>query len=57
MTTTTQQAGRKGTQARHAKSSQEESRIAKKAAQTRKERDPQVFQKMGEKGGKARGEK
>jgi len=45
-------AGRKGAQARHAKSPEEESRIAKKAAETRKASNPNAFREMGAKGGK-----
>jgi uncharacterized protein len=45
------EAGKKGAEARHAKSPQEESEIAKKAAATRKEHDPEAFSKMGQKGG------
>src|SRR3990167_38261 len=49
------EAGRKGAEMRHSKSPEEESAIAKKAAETRKQHDPEAFRKMGEKGGKARG--
>jgi general stress protein YciG len=52
--TTTREAGLKGAQARHAKSPEEESAIARKAAHTRKEQDPEAFQKMGRKGAEAR---
>lgn len=52
--TTTREAGQKGAQVRHAKSPEEESAIARKAAQTRKEADPEAFRKMGEKGAEAR---
>lgn len=47
------EAGRKGAQARHAKSSEEESRIAQKAAATRKANNPNAFREMGSKGGKS----
>lgn len=55
MTTTRQEAGKKGAEARHDKSPEEESEIARKAAETRKE-DPDAFKKMGEKGGSSRGQ-
>jgi general stress protein YciG len=47
------QAGREGAKARHAKSPEEESRIAKKAAETRKANNPNAFREMGAKGGKS----
>lgn len=47
------EAGRKGAEARHAKSPEEESRIAKKAAETRKANNPNAFREMGAKGGKS----
>jgi len=50
---TRQEAGRKGAEARHAKSSRDDS-PAKKAAATRKREDSSAFKKMGAKGGKAR---
>lgn len=47
------EAGRKGAQARHAKSPEEESRIAQKAAATRKANNPDAFREMGAKGGRS----
>jgi len=46
------EAGRRGAEARHAKSPEEESRIAQKAAATRKANNPNAFREMGAKGGK-----
>ena len=45
-------AGRKGALARHAKSPEEESAIAKKAAETRKANNPDAFRERGAKGGR-----
>jgi len=47
---TRQEAGRKGAEARHAKSSGEESAIAKKAAATRKQKESSS--KTGRRGGR-----
>lgn len=49
--TTLSEAGRKGAQARNRQGSTSRSEAAKKAAKTRKERDPEAFSKMGQKGG------
>lgn len=49
--TTASEAGKKGAEVRHSKSPEERSEIARRAAQTRKEHDPDAFSKMGEKGG------
>jgi uncharacterized protein len=54
MAISTSEAGRKGARIRHSKSPEEESAIAKKAAETRKQHDPDAFRKMGEKGAEAR---
>jgi uncharacterized protein len=48
---TRSEAGKLGAQARHSKSPEEESEIARKAAATRKQNDPEAFSKMGQKGG------
>jgi general stress protein YciG len=49
-----EEAGRRGAEARHAISEEEESEIARKAARTRKKHDPNAFHDMGRKGGQAR---
>lgn len=49
-----EEAGRLGAEARHNISPQEESQIARKAAKTRKEENPNAFREMGRKGGQAR---
>lgn len=48
-----EEVGRVGARARHDISSEEESRIAQRAAQTRKDRDPDAFREMGRKGGRS----
>src|SRR3989338_2999806 len=48
------EAGRKGAEIRHSKSPEEESAIARKAAETRRENDPNAFSKMGKAGAEAR---
>jgi general stress protein YciG len=45
--------GAVGAEARHDKSPEEESRIARKTARTRMENDPDAFREMGRKGGRA----
>jgi general stress protein YciG len=50
-----QKMGEQGAHARHDKSPEEESKIAREAAETRKKKDPHAFQKMGEKGGRSSG--
>ncbi len=54
---TTKEAGQKGAKARHGKSSEELSAIAKKAANTRRKKNPNAFIEMGQKGGSAKAEK
>jgi hypothetical protein len=50
--TTTQEAGRKGAEIRNKNLSPEErSEASRKAAETRKQEDPDAFVKMGQKGG------
>src|SRR5262249_48673693 len=51
MTMSREEAAKKAAEARHNKSHEEESAIAKKAAETRKSHDPEAFKKMGQKGG------
>jgi hypothetical protein len=54
--TTTQEAGRKGAQVRNENLGPKgRSEAAKKAAETRKEHDPDAFKKMGREGGSAHG--
>jgi hypothetical protein len=48
-----EEVGRLGAEARHNISSEEESEIARKAAKTRKERNPDAFREMGRRGGEA----
>lgn len=56
MTTTHHDTGKKGAEACHNKDDAEESAIARKAAETRKEHDPDAFRKMGQKGEQAQHE-